>query len=78
LTFKELDGTFNKVLGYRSGATFGFIGTTFKWAIKELGIMIDWFGSDGFGVDIGKLRQRHTDLLDFETWMRTKSAFVKA
>jgi len=77
LSYQQLDETFNKVLGHGAGATYGFLGSALKWGVKEMGTMIDWFKTDGYGVDITGLRKRNPELLDFATWLETKSGFAK-
>jgi len=45
------------------------------WMIKDLGLMFRWFRDVGYGADIGKLREMHPGLMDFNRWLETDSQF---
>lgn len=58
--------------------TYSFVGSGLRWALREqLGIMFDWFKSDGFKVDVGGLRSRYPFLQDFRSWLAEDSAWKK-
>ncbi|KAJ3038633.1 hypothetical protein HDV00_000477 [Rhizophlyctis rosea] len=68
---------FANVTAHLAGTTFGFLGALLKAGVKDVGPMVDWFGKEGYGADIGKLKKTNPELMDFETWLRTHSAFPK-
>jgi uncharacterized protein YbjT (DUF2867 family) len=76
LTFDEFKKVFETTTGQTLPTTFGFVSMFVNWMVKELGIMYRWFSEEGFGVDIASLRQVHPGLKDFETWLRTESAWA--
>ncbi|KAI0479116.1 hypothetical protein GGR56DRAFT_633535 [Xylariaceae sp. FL0804] len=51
------------------------VGYGLRWAITEVGNMFRWFETDGYGVDIGALRERDPEMQDLETWLRQSSKF---
>jgi hypothetical protein len=57
--------------------TFGFIGSGIKYMMQEIGIMFNWFKTDGFGADIPALRKEEPKLQDLATWLRDTSGFRK-
>ncbi|KAF1960614.1 NAD(P)-binding protein [Byssothecium circinans] len=75
LTFEELSGVFERATGYAAPATFGFFGTALKWAVGEMAIMINWFASDGYGVDIQQLRKEEKELCGMERWLKERSGW---
>ncbi|KAF2125057.1 NAD(P)-binding protein [Dothidotthia symphoricarpi CBS 119687] len=75
LTFDEMSGCFERVLGFPAPATYGVFGSVLKWAVTEMSIMITWFATDGYGVDIGRLKKEEPRLCDFETWLRERSGW---
>lgn len=44
-------------------------------AAKHVGAMLRWFETDGYGVDVEKLREEEPRVQDFETWLRESSRF---
>lgn len=76
LTFEEMDGCFQRATGKPTPVTFSILGSALKWGVKEVKVMLDWFKSDGYGVDIAKLRQEEKDLCDFERYLKERSDFV--
>lgn len=77
VNFEQLDQVFRKVTGSPAPATYGFIGSAMLWGVKEVGLMMRWFKEYGYGVDIKECRRVNPGMLDFETFIRTKSGFVK-
>ncbi|KAH8729016.1 hypothetical protein GQ44DRAFT_608000 [Phaeosphaeriaceae sp. PMI808] len=43
------------------------------WAVTEVNLMITWFATEGYGVNVGKLKKEEPKLCDFETWLRERS-----
>lgn len=62
--------------GISSGPTFWFLGSILTYMVGELGIMIRWFGSDGYGADIAKVKKANPAMLSMEDWLATESKFV--
>lgn len=55
--------------------TYAFVGRFLRWILHEqLGIMFNWFKSDGFGADVKQGRETW-GLMDFGTWLKTESQF---
>lgn len=77
LTFTELSKVFEKATGSPAATTFGLFGTALKYGFKEMGTMVTWFKDEGYGADIAALKKVHPGLMNMETWLKTKSAFVK-
>jgi uncharacterized protein YbjT (DUF2867 family) len=77
VTFQQVEDIFKQKLGHGTGATYGFLGNALLWGVKELRVMMNWFKTDGYGVDIPRLRQVDPQLMDFGTWLETKSTFPK-
>ncbi|KAK7516317.1 hypothetical protein IWZ03DRAFT_377771 [Phyllosticta citriasiana] len=75
LTFDQLSKTFEKTTGQPAGTSFSFLGSTLMYMMPEMGTMITWFATDGYGVDIKALRRQHPELLDMEAWITKKSAW---
>ncbi|KAF7186567.1 NmrA-like family domain-containing protein 1 [Pseudocercospora fuligena] len=57
--------------------TFWVFGTLLKKLVNEMGVMLDWFGSDGYKADIPKLRKIYPGLMDFEAWLEKESPFPR-
>lgn len=75
LTFDELSDCFQRATGSPAPVTFGFLGGVLKWAVTEVNLMITWFKTDGYKVDIGRLRQEEPQLCGFERWLKERSAW---
>ena len=75
LTVDQLSEAFREATGQALTPTFGFLGTALKLAMKEIRLMLQWFETDGYAVDIPALRKIHPDLLDFKTWIVEDSPF---
>ncbi|KAF2188640.1 NmrA family protein [Zopfia rhizophila CBS 207.26] len=76
LTFEEMSGCFERITGYSAPVTYGMFGSALLWALTDVRVMINWFKTDGYGVDIGRLREEEKDLCDFETWLKERSGWV--
>ena len=71
----ELEAIMRKKTGKEIGATFGIFGSAFMYFVSDLGKMMKWFKTDGYGVDIAKVRQTHQGLMGFERWLETRGTF---
>ncbi|KAK4556888.1 hypothetical protein LTR86_005869 [Recurvomyces mirabilis] len=76
LTSQQLSQAFKNATGQPMDGTFWFLGSFLKYMVAELGVMINWFGSDGYKADIAARKKEHPGLMDMETWIKTKSAFT--
>ncbi|KAF2436808.1 NAD(P)-binding protein [Tothia fuscella] len=77
VTWSQLEAAFQKATGHGSGASFGLLGTALFWAMRDFGVMIEWFKTDGFGADISKLKIMNPELLDLATWLKMESGWAK-
>ena len=75
LSVKELGDRVEKAIGSRLEPTFWPLGSLLGVAVKEMGSMVSWFGEEGYGVDIAKLKQVHPGLRDVESWAKKDSKF---
>ena len=78
LTVDQLSEVFEKATGSSLTGTWWALGATLKYMVPDMGKMVDWFGSEGYGADIQALRKQHAGLMDLGTWIREESAFPKA
>jgi hypothetical protein len=44
--------------------------------MREMGAMLEWFASQGYGVNIEELRKEYPGLLTMEEWLAKKSRFT--
>lgn len=77
LTFDQQLAVFDKTTSYTPTPTFWFLGAFLKYMVTELGLMLNWFGTDGYGVDIAALRKMNPELRTFEQWIKEDSPFPK-
>lgn len=77
LTVPQLDQAFQNKTNQGMAGTFWALGAVLKLVIGELGLMINWFGSDGYKADIPALKKMHPGLMNMETWIEKESPFPK-
>lgn len=77
LNVEGLTKAFESATGTPIAPTFGFLGSVLTTMVGEMGIMVRWFGTDGYGADIKKLKTMHPGLLDMESWITEESNFPK-
>ncbi|KAK3947066.1 hypothetical protein QBC32DRAFT_224977 [Pseudoneurospora amorphoporcata] len=75
LTIEQLSRAFSKATGYPIPLTYSFAGSLLTWLVKEVGLMIGWFASEGYKADIEARRKDHPDMLTMEQWLLKKSEF---
>lgn len=75
LTFEEMNGCFERVVGSPVPATYGVFGSALMRFVTEVNLMITWFADEGYGTDIAALRREEPKLCDFESWLREKSGW---
>lgn len=77
LNFAGLNKAFQNHTGAPAGTTFSFLGGALLWGVKEIGTMMSWFKTEGYGADIQGLKKLNPALMDFETWLDKESGFPK-
>lgn len=78
LTPAEAAKDFKDVTGKDIPTTYPFVAVVLKWLLRtHLGIMFDWFKTDGFGAHLPALKKRYPFLKDFKTWLAEESAWKK-
>jgi hypothetical protein len=75
LNVSGLTAAFKHTTGEEVGPTYWFLGSLLTTAVGEMGTMVRWFGTDGYGADIQRLRTMHPGLMDMETWIKKDSKF---
>jgi len=75
LTFEQFGKVFKEKVGYEIPQTFELIGRGIMWGVSEVGVMFNWFYTDGYTTDIQALRKTHPELLDFGDWLVKESKF---
>ncbi|EPE37108.1 NAD(P)-binding Rossmann-fold containing protein [Glarea lozoyensis ATCC 20868] len=76
MTFSQLSDQLKSSTGSPAGTTYGILASALRWAIPEIARMLDWFASDGYRADIGKLRESDSELLTFKKWLEKDSQFT--
>lgn len=78
LSLEELETLFARVTGRALPATYGVVGRALRVALREqVGLMFDWFGREGFGVDVAEARARFPFLKGMQDWLGESSAWRK-
>jgi hypothetical protein len=77
LNVAELGTTFEKATGSRNhvAPTYSVLGSVLTTLLGEMGTMVRWFGSDGYGADIPQVRKMYPNMMDMETWIKNESKF---
>lgn len=78
--FTPNDGArvFQEVTGQPLPTTYSFVGVILKWLLhSHLGIMFNWFKSDGFKADVPELKRKYPFMKDFKGWLETESGWAK-
>ncbi|MCJ1390208.1 hypothetical protein MMC18_003066 [Xylographa bjoerkii] len=70
LTWDEAERIFVEKTGQSIPTTYGFLATFALWALKDVGLMFQFFRERGFGADVKRLRGMGAGkgLRDFGTW----------
>ncbi|KAK7724825.1 hypothetical protein SLS57_004096 [Botryosphaeria dothidea] len=77
LTFEQLSQTFRNATGSPVGTTFGLLGKALKHGVTEVGSMVDFFRDEGYKANMEEVKRMNPQMMDLDTWLRTKSKFVK-
>lgn len=76
VSFAQANAIFKSKVGCEMPQTMALLTRLIMWLAGELGAMIRWFATEGYGADIASLRAEHSDLLSFEEWLG-ESGWVK-
>lgn len=76
MNFDDISTTSQRTTGAPAGTAFSFLGSALLWAVAEMRLMMEWWKTDGYRVDIPKLMAMYPQLMDFETWLMKKSNFT--
>jgi hypothetical protein len=77
LDFDGMKTSFKNATGSDAITTYSMLGSTLMYMVTELGLMITWFGSDGYRADIKKLRGMNPGMKTLEEWLKTESGWAK-
>ena len=55
--------------------TFGVFERAFTSIMTDLGLMVKWFGTDAYGVEIRACRESVPELLTTEVWLKNEDPF---
>ena len=77
LTVDQTSEAFKDATGEAVTPTWSILGSALKLVSAELRAMINWFGSEGYGVDIEAVRKMHPSLMNLRTWIAEDSKFEK-
>ncbi|KAI0205589.1 hypothetical protein F4808DRAFT_455813 [Astrocystis sublimbata] len=75
LTLADVRSTFRQAAGLQLPQWWSIVGTLCRWTVYDLGRMFNFFETEGYGVDIPRLRSEEPRLQDFETWLSESSTF---
>ncbi|KAK4168445.1 putative negative transcriptional regulator [Cladorrhinum sp. PSN259] len=76
LTVEQLSSAFAKATGKPAPIAYWPFGSALTCAVKEMGLMIGWFASDGYKADIEARRRDHPGMLTMEQWLAKKSGWA--
>ena len=78
ITASEAARIFEETTGQKFPTTYAFVARLLKWLLHEqLGLMFNWLGKEGFGTDMGVMKQKYPFLKDFKLWLETESDWAK-
>ncbi|OIW25954.1 NAD(P)-binding protein [Coniochaeta ligniaria NRRL 30616] len=70
LTMEELSAVFERATGRPARVAYEVFGSLLTTLVRELGLMIGWFASDGYGADVQARRGEYPALMDLEAYLR--------
>jgi uncharacterized protein YbjT (DUF2867 family) len=73
LTLEGGKKVFKETLGTDMPVGYGFIGGLVKYMVTEVGVMFNWFATDGYTADVAWCRSEGA--LSFGEWLKTESQF---
>ncbi|KAJ0159947.1 hypothetical protein CTA2_8850 [Colletotrichum tanaceti] len=77
ISLTEADEVFRRVVGRAMPRTWAGVGTVVRWAFEDAGRSMEWFETEGYKADVGRLREMEPRLQTWETWLRESSGWVK-
>ncbi|KAI9039640.1 nucleoside-diphosphate-sugar epimerase family protein [Aspergillus affinis] len=75
LTFEQMAAVFERLTGRKVPTTFQLPVWAMMAAVKDLGVMFEWFHDEGYGADLAEMRRINPDLKDFGKWLVEESQF---
>ena len=75
LSFEQGRGVFMEKTGQEMPTTFWFLIKLLFWFVPDVRLMFEWFESDGYNLDIKKLRKEFPGLLTFGDFIREQGKF---
>jgi nucleoside-diphosphate-sugar epimerase len=75
LNYAQANEVFCKKTGIDMSTTFWFLIKLLFWFVADVRLMFEWFDSDGYGVDIARLRKEIPELLDFGEFIKEQGKF---
>ncbi|KAJ9143950.1 NAD(P)-binding protein [Coniochaeta hoffmannii] len=70
LTMEELSRVFERAVGRPERGTYWVLGSVLTAVVREMGLMIGWFASDGYKADVAARRAEYPGLMDLEGYLR--------
>ena len=77
LTFYDATKVSRKAMGRSMPESPRLVGPMLKKFVPELGTILEWMATSGFGVDVASLRQQDPLLMSFEAGLLRGSQFRK-
>lgn len=77
ITYEEANRIFKEKVGKDIPLTFNALVSFGLWAIKDLGLMFQWFREGGFGGNLEESRKRYPGVMGFGEWLEKKSGWIK-
>ncbi|KAM7208415.1 hypothetical protein V8F20_001393 [Naviculisporaceae sp. PSN 640] len=69
LNMEELDRSFARATGQPAPFGYSLMGSVLTWMVREMGLMIGWFGTEGYKADVNARRREHPGLMTLEMWL---------
>jgi uncharacterized protein YbjT (DUF2867 family) len=78
LSPRQMATIFKEVTGEEIPATYSWLAYVLRYMLHEqLGIMLKWWTTNGFGTDVEATRKKYPFMQDFRQWLETDSAWAK-
>jgi len=78
LSQTEADVIFKEVTGTNMAMAPCLIGKAVKWVKRDtVGDMFEWFEKEGYGGSVTECRKIHPQMMDWRTWLKECSGFVR-
>lgn len=70
LTYAQINDVFKAKLGYGLPLTMTFLVRLVLWLSDDMGKMMRWFATDGYGADIPSVRAEYPGVLSLGDWLQ--------